>query len=162
MDNDEDDDDDDAVVTVVGGIIDCNRSLGLVIGCLTFRLKSLPNRSETASFVAMPCFCTGSVALSIFKLPPLVAVAIAVAVAADVDDDDDFHLEPSILNDARTDLLRRSIGDGVESGRRRYVVEWSFSLFISITFVFFRIHSTGILQVDVKWTKSRAVGLFLA
>lgn len=161
MDSDEDDDADDAVVTVVGGIIDCNRSVGLVIGCLTFRLKSLPNRSETASFVAM-CFCTGSVALSIFKLPPLVAVAVAVAVAADDDDDDDFHLEPSILNDARTDLLRRSIGDGVESGRRRYVVEWSFSLFISITFVLFRIQSTGILQVDVKWTKCRALGLLLA
>lgn len=133
--NDDDDDDDDVVVVVVGGIIDCNRSFGSVIGCLTFRLKSLPNRSETASFDVVVCFCTCPVALSIFvptpppPPPPLL----------DDDEDDDFHLEPSILNDARTDLLRRRIGDGVESGRRRY--ELSFSLFISITFVLFR-HST--------------------
>lgn len=115
--------DDDVIIVDVdgGGIIDCNRSLASVIGCFTFRLKSLPNRSETTSFVVMYGFCvtSGAVALSIFELLLLLPLPA------------DFHREPSILNDARTDLLRRRFGDGVESGRRRY--EWSFSLFISIT-----------------------------
>lgn len=111
----------------VDGTINWNRSDEWVIGCLTFRLKSLPNRSETISFDVDVCFCccTAPLALVIFVLAlPLLLLLF-----------DDFHLEPSILKDARTDLLRRSIGDGVESDKRRYEAECSFSLFINITFV---------------------------
>lgn len=98
------------------------------MGCLTFRLKSLPKRLETASLE-----------LDIFlEMDPAAPAPFSTFDPLLLDA---FHREPNILNDARTDLLRRRMGDGVESDKRRYAVKWSLSLFISITFAFVEIHA---------------------
>lgn len=66
-----------------------------VTAFLTFRFNSLPNRSEIKSVLDVGSFFVG---LLSFLSPPF-------------DIDDGFHREPSILNDARTSLFRRNVGD---------------------------------------------------
>lgn len=91
---------------------------------LTFRFNSLPNRSEIKSVLDVGSFFVGL--LSFLSLP--------------FDIDDGFHREPSILNDARTSLFRRNVGDadddddkvgGNGPDKQRYDVDSGVSLLIT-------------------------------
>lgn len=96
----------------------------------TFRLNSLPNRSEIKS---------------VFDVGSFLGAGLLSFLSAPFDIDDGFHLEPSILNDARTSLFLRNVGDvddnnddGVDDDdddegpdKRRYDVDSGVSLVIT-------------------------------
>lgn len=96
------------------------------------RLKSLPNRSETVS-VDKPCLELSDLCCDFVTVTESVlSVALPVPLALPLPDA--FHRELSILNEARTDFVRRNTGDGGESAERLCELEMSFSLFMCIAF----------------------------